>query len=112
MKNNRKITIILVILLVLTASIITIITVVGGIHPLDELSTSQRLSEQTDTPQNTPVESVVIIENGDTLWAIMREYYGNEVHGQKAIYKIRKYNDISAREYLQPGMEIKLPDID
>ena len=112
---NNRLVIILAILLVLTASFITLMTVTGGIHPPGEMSNLRGLSdgsEALNSPSNNPpTKSTVIVNKGDTLWSITREYYGNEVHGQKIIYKIRKFNDIDPGEHIKPGMKIKLPEI-
>ena len=113
---NNRLVIILAILLVLTASFITLMTVTGGIHPPGKMSNLRGLSDGSETlntpSNNPPTKSTVIVNKGDTLWSIMREHYGNKVHGQKTVYKIRKFNDIDSDEYIKPGMKIKLPEID
>ena len=113
---NNRIVIMLAILLVLTASFITLMTVTGGIHPPGKMSNLRGLSvgsETLDSQSNKPpTKTTVTVNRKDTVWSIIREHYGNEVHGQKTVYKIRKFNDIDPGEYIKPGMKIKLPKID
>ena len=112
---NNRIVIMLVILLVLTASFIALMTLTGGVLSPGEMSNLRGFSdgsEALNSPSNElSTNTTVTVNRKDTLWSIMREHYGNKVHGQKAVYKIRKFNDMDPREYLQPGMKIKLPEI-
>jgi len=52
----------------------------------------------------TPVSHVV--EQGETLWGIAREYYPH-CHTGERVYEIREKNGIEPN--IQPGQVIKLP---
>ena len=112
MRIKDKLTVIMLALIFVTMTIIGFVSAIGGIHRPGELSFSQGLSDGTKPPQKYSVEAVVTVDRGDTLWNIMRGHYGNDVHGQKGVYRIRGFNDMSPDQHLQPNMEIKLPRIE
>jgi len=52
---------------------------------------------------------VYIVQEGDTLWSIAKEIYGEMQDTRKMVYLMRKLNDIEDPGKLQPGMRLILP---
>ena len=52
--------------------------------------------------------TVVTVEEGDTLWAIAKEYGRQDVDIREAVYEICSFNGIKAAD-LRPGQVLKVP---
>ncbi|MFZ7131217.1 MAG: LysM peptidoglycan-binding domain-containing protein [Eubacteriales bacterium] len=52
---------------------------------------------------------VYLVKKGDTLWYIAKELTGEKMDVREAIYDIIQINDISPREHIYPGQDLKLP---
>jgi LysM repeat protein len=55
--------------------------------------------------KNTPNYTTYIISKGDTLWSIASRFYPGS-HTGKAVYEIRKLNNIDDPGSIQPGQTI------
>lgn len=63
--------------------------------------------EENQTPKEKPSIAYHVIQNGDSLWLIAKEYYGNP--SPTNIKKIEEANDMGRNRYLYPGKKIIIP---
>lgn len=51
---------------------------------------------------------IVIVQKGDTLWSITSNNCNSYSDIRKAIYEIKKFNNIASAD-IYPGQELKIP---
>lgn len=61
-----------------------------------------------DGSNNTQDYETVVVESGQNLWGIAREYYGENNNIRKIIFEIRDINNLDNAS-LDPGQKLKLP---
>ena len=54
------------------------------------------------------INETTMVQDGDTLWNIAKEYNENDTDLRKFVYKIRELNDLDDA-MLYPGKELKIP---
>ena len=62
-----------------------------------------------DTPETTTKKTITImyqVEEGDTLWSIVKDLMGESVNAQQVIYQIKEDNKI--QDTLNAGQVIKI----
>ena len=65
-------------------------------------------TKQASGSTNNLEYKTIVVQNGDTLWNIVKNNCGNYKDIRKAIYDIEKLNKISSANIL-PGQGIKIP---
>ena len=83
--------------LIKVTAIILIVFIFLGISTADPSTGSKK-------PQYLKIK----VERGDTLWKIVKSFYGNKYNIRKIIYKIKEINHME-NVILHPGDIIKLP---
>lgn len=63
-----------------------------------------------DASQEEGVYTEYTVKQGDTLWSICREYYGDSCDIRKRIADIRDINGIEDCSRIYPGMRIEVGD--
>ncbi|UMZ73539.1 LysM peptidoglycan-binding domain-containing protein [Natranaerofaba carboxydovora] len=59
-------------------------------------------------PDESEANETTIVQDGDTLWNIAKEYNENDTDLRKFVYKIRELNNLDDA-MLYPGKELKIP---
>lgn len=67
---------------------------------------TQNLRRSSDTKENTGSEQSYTVKNGDCLWDICRNYYGDG----SLCYKLAAYNSIANANLIYTGQTLRLPD--
>ncbi len=88
-KSNKKFIAIISVIILLTITLITLYTVNG-------------LTEKEIYYKN------IEIKNGQTLWKIVENEFGNNINIRKYVYQIKQINNLE-NSNIRPGQVIKIP---
>ena len=83
---------------IIGAIIIVLVLIMGAVKVFSE-----------DTPETTTKKTITImyqVEEGDTLWSIVKDLMGESVNAQQVIYQIKQDNKI--QDTLNAGQVIKI----
>ena len=76
------------------------------IETTEEPTTEEPTTEEPTT--EAPKEETYIVKNGDSMWGICTQFYGK--YSEEYANGILNHNGITLQQ-LQPGMEIKIPNV-
>lgn len=66
------------------------------------------LTSSVIAKSTNPEFKEITVKRGDTLWVIVKSNYGEDVNIEKAIYSIKKVNNM-AKSDIYPGKKLKIP---
>lgn len=91
MKRRRKLSFVLTLVIILSVTAISL----------------TNIKKADGTTKNNSF-SIVTVEYGDTLWDIVKDNCSNYKDIRKAVYDIKKYNNLPSSNII-PGTKLKIP---